>query len=167
MHSRVFSFAISIHLMVAPMYVLAQTTSEARHGWDASIKELEQASVTSPLTSASMAIFAADVMFVEANGRVSSNRAELEKNIRHDLQAITVKSWSYETTDFGNSGPLAYGSGISTATFIEKSSGKEKKQKTRFLILMKQQPDKRWLIFREFWAPVKGETKGENRPHDY
>ena len=69
-----------------------------------------------------MRIFAPDIEFVEASGHVSSNHAELVRNIRRDLKKVVI-SWTYETKQLGSSGPLSYGSGISVANFIDKSDG--------------------------------------------
>ena len=159
MLKRLLATSIAVAVLLAPNRSNAQSRAEARKGWDATIKELESLSATTEITDATMRIFTPDIEFVEASGRVSSNLAELEQNIRNDLKKVTVKSWTYQTTDFGSSGPLAYGSGLSVANFVNKSDGQPRTQRVHFLILMKQATDKRWVIFKEFWAPLKSEGK--------
>jgi ketosteroid isomerase-like protein len=159
MLKRLLATSIAAAVLAAPSRSNAQPRAEARKGWDATIKELESLSVTTEITDATMRIFARDIEFVEASGRVSSSLTELERNIRNDLKKVTIKSWTYETTDFGSSGPLAYGTGLSVANFVNKSDGQPRTQRVHFLILMKQDTDKRWVIFKEFFAPVKSEAK--------
>src|SRR5690349_12997984 len=130
---------------VATKSAPAQTTAEARKGYDALAREFEQRVPKGDIAGL-LPLYAANVTYVEADGSVEKGRAETENALKAGYQAMTIKSFTIHTTDFDSAGPLAYAAGTVTMAGVDKSTKKEMTQTTHFLLVVKQQPDKRWIV---------------------
>lgn len=74
MLKRLPALALAALVVIGPHSSFAQSAVEARKGWDETIKELEQLSMSTDITPGLKRLFSPDVLFVEVSGRVSSNR---------------------------------------------------------------------------------------------
>jgi ketosteroid isomerase-like protein len=73
-------------------------------------------------------------------------RAALERFVGGMFASVTIEDWALETTTLQREGHLAYAAGDERLVAVAKKTGKEDAERSHFLVVLREQPDGRWLV---------------------
>lgn len=131
----------------------ATTPTDARGGYDAAIKRLESVMQKSHVSERDLkALYTANAVYVESDGRVMSGAAEIARMTRGYLRTIRVTSFEVDTKTFRSDGRIAYGGGLVHIAQVDRR-GRRNRHTEQFLVVYRRQPDGNWLLDYGMEAP--------------